>query len=236
MNTASRYDWHPHADATHWAAASADAIATALRTRLQTQERMRLLLSGGSTPAPVYDALSLAELDWSRVHVGLVDERWLPPTDPDSNTHLVARHLLQNRAADALFESITGPGIELDDAVDIANRHAARPADVVVLGMGPDGHTASLFPDMAGLEQALASPRAYVAVDADGCPGAGAWRQRISLTPAGLAPAAHRLLLIRGEAKRALFEEAASGIDVSALPIRIALQTPGAILQVHWSA
>lgn len=235
MNSASNCHWHPHADAAHWAAASAQAIATALRTRLHTQNRARLLLSGGSTPAPVYAALSQADLDWSRVHVGLVDERWLPPTDPDSNTHLIGKHLLQNRAADAPFEALTGPGIGINDAVDMANWHAARPADVVVLGMGPDGHTASLFPGMTGLAQALASPDAYVAVDAGGCPGAGAWHRRISLTPAGLAPAAHRLLLIRGDAKRKLLEEAASGTDVAALPVRIALQTPGAILQVHWA-
>lgn len=226
--------WHAHADAASWTTQAAAAIAAALTATLDRRGRARLLLSGGSTPAPVYDALSQTELDWARIHVGLVDERWLPPTDPDSNTHLVFHHLLQHRAADAPFESLTGPGIELQDAVDVANVHARSPADVVVLGMGPDGHTASLFPGMTGLDRALASPDAYVPVDATGCPGAGAWPQRISLTPAGLAPAPHRLLLIRGDAKRILFEQATAGSDVHALPIRAALQSPGAALQVHW--
>src|SRR3546814_17033745 len=74
--------------------------------------------------------------------------------------------------------------------------------------MGDDGHTASLFPGMLGLDQALASPTAYVAVDASGCPGSGPWPRRISLTPAGLEPSRMRLLLIRGEHKRRLFERA----------------------------
>src|SRR3546814_1413727 len=73
--------------------------------------------------------------------------------------------------------------------------------------MGDDGHTASLFPGMLGLDQALASPTAYVAVDASGCPGSGPWPRRISLTPAGLEPSRMRLLLIRGEHKRRLRSE-----------------------------
>src|SRR3546814_8470575 len=88
--------------------------------------------------------------------------------------------------------------------------------------MGDDGHTASLFPGMLGLEQALASPTAYVAVDASGCPGSGQWPRRISLTPAGLEPSRMRLLLIRGEHKRRLFERAMDGTDPLELPIRLA--------------
>src|SRR3546814_20063668 len=86
--------------------------------------------------------------------------------------------------------------------------------------MGDDGHTASLFPGMLGLDQALASPTAYVAVDASGCPGSGPWPRRISLTPAGLEPSRMRLLLIRGEHKRRLFERAMDGTDPLELPIR----------------
>src|SRR3546814_19722300 len=87
--------------------------------------------------------------------------------------------------------------------------------------MGDDGHTASLFPGMLGLDQALASPTAYVAVDASGCPGSGPWPRRISLTPAGLEPSRMRLLLIRGEHKRRLFERAMDGTDPLELPIRL---------------
>jgi 6-phosphogluconolactonase len=101
--------------------------------------------------------------------------------------------------------------------------------------MGDDGHTASLFPRMRGLDEALASEQAYVAVDTAGCPGAGRFARRISLTPAGLAPSHARFLLIRGAAKRALFERAVDGDSVRELPIRLAFTTPGASLQVHWA-
>src|SRR3546814_12411282 len=74
--------------------------------------------------------------------------------------------------------------------------------------MGDDGHTASLFPGMLGLDQALASPTAYVAVDASGCPGSGPWPRRISLTPAGLEPSRMPLRLIRGAQQRRRSERA----------------------------
>src|SRR3546814_11716359 len=87
---------------------------------------------------------------------------------------------------------------------------------------------------MLGLDQALASPTAYVAVDASGCPGSGPWPRRISLTPAGLEPSRMRLLLIRGEHKRRLFERAMDGTDPLELPIRLAFTHPAARLRVHW--
>lgn len=240
MNTSvapvhDRVVFHDHADADAWADAAATAITYALGEALRERERARLLLSGGGTPAPVYRALAQADLDWRRVDVGLVDERWLQPDDPDSNARLARETLLQGPAAQAHFQGLTRTGQGIEEAVRVANLHAHQAADVVVLGMGPDGHTASLFPNMRHLADALAAPQAYVAVDASGCPGAGRFARRISLTPAGLAPSHARFLLIRGEAKHALFERATQGDDVRELPIRLAFTTPGASLQVHWA-
>lgn len=218
-----------------WSWAAAVAIAAALRRDLMAQPRARLLLSGGSTPAPVFRALSQAPLEWERVDVALVDERWLRPDDPDSNARLVREHLLRSHAAAARFEPLTRPGRSIEEAVADANLHARQPANVAVLGMGEDGHTASLFPRMRGLADALASRNPYVAVDASGCAGAGEWTRRISLTPAGLAPAHTRLLLLRGAAKRARFEQALAGSDVHDMPVRLAFLTPGAALQVYWA-
>jgi 6-phosphogluconolactonase len=222
-----------------WTWASAVAITAALRRELQARDgepapRARLLLSGGTTPAPVFRALSQAPLDWQRVDIGLVDERWLLPSDLDSNAYLVHTHLLRNKAAAAHFEPLTRPGRGIEAAVAAANLHARQSPGVIVLGMGGDGHTASLFPGMQGLDAALNSPDSYVPVDASGCPGAGPWPRRISLTPAGLAPANSRILLLRGGDKRLVFEQALEGDDAHRMPIRIAFTTPGATLDVYW--
>lgn len=107
-------------------------------------------------------------------------------------------------------------------------------ASIAVPGMGEDGHTASLFPQARSLPGALSSPCDYLAFDASGCAGAGEWPLRITLTPTGLSKARTRLLLIRGQSKRRVFDRALNGGDPHELPVRIALTTPGAALQVHW--
>lgn len=225
--------FHAHDDVDQWVAAVvADTIA-ALRHDLDRRGQARLLVSGGSTPAPVYRALAKHPLDWAKVEVALVDERWLPAGDPDSNAHLIQETLLTERAAAAHFQAMITSNRNLDEAVRAANE-AATPASVVLLGMGPDGHTASLFPHMRGLADALACAADYVEVDAGGCSGAGPWSRRISLTPAGLAKAAVRLLLIRGEHKRVVVRRALEGTDPAELPIRTAFSLPGAPLQIHW--
>ena len=224
--------WTTYADEAAWAAGAADACADALRRDLATGHA-RLLLSGGSTPAPVYRALACYGLDWSRVTLALVDERWVPPGDADSNATLVRDTLLQGRAAPATLEPLLMPDRDLDEAVRLANRRA-RDASAALLGMGPDGHTASLFPRARGLGEALASADDYVGIDASGCAGAGAWPLRISATPRGLARARRRLLLVRGRAKRELLEQALAGDEVEALPVRALFSLPGEPLQIHW--
>ena len=101
---------HAYESLTQWTWGAAVAISSVLGRDLQDKPRARLLLSGGSTPAPVYEALAKAPLDWERVDVALVDERWLLPNDPDSNSRLIRESLLRDRAAAARFESITRPG------------------------------------------------------------------------------------------------------------------------------
>lgn len=226
--------FHAYRNEEQWAWAIAVVISSVLRRELEQHERARLLVSGGSTPAPAFRALSRAPLEWNRVEIGLVDERWLLPDDKDSNAYLARTQLLRNEAATARLETLTRPGQSIAESVAIANLHARRRPAIALLGMGDDGHTASLFPGMRDLATALASANPYVAVDATGCPGAGSWARRISITPSGLAPAPTRLLLIRGEGKRKLLERALAGDDPTELPVRIAFQTPGAQLQVHW--
>lgn len=231
----ARHVLHVHPNREVWTWACAVAIAADLRRELALQPRARLLLSGGATPGPVYHALSQAPLEWERVDVGLVDERWLLPDDPDSNAHLVHEHLLQDHAAVARFEPMTQAGRNIEGAVATANTHARREANTAVLGMGDDGHVASLFPGMPDLERVYASSRDYTAIDAEGCPGARQWPRRISLTPHGIARIAHRLLLIQGERKRLTFEHALASGDAKRWPVLVALESRhGTPLHVHW--
>lgn len=232
---AAPYRWHEHRSVDTWVWSCAVAIAAELRRDLARRPRTRLLLSGGTTPAPVYRALSRAPLDWARVDVALVDERWLQPSDPDSNAWLVRQHLLRHDAAAARFEALTSPGRSLEEAVAFGNAHARQSASAVVLGMGEDGHTASLFPGLPALERALASKQPYVAIDATGAAGARQWSKRISLTPAGLAYAQSRLLLIQGRAKRETFREAVASGDVKRWPVLIGMDGDVG-LDVHWCA
>ncbi|MGH8080320.1 MAG: 6-phosphogluconolactonase [Lysobacter sp.] len=230
---ATAYRWHEHRSTDTWTWACAVAIAAELRRDLVRHPRARLLLSGGTTPAPVYRALSRAPLDWARVDVALVDERWLLPDDPDSNAWLVRQHLLRDNAAAARFEQLTQPGRTLEEAVAFANAHARQNASAAVLGMGEDGHTASLFPDLPALDRVFASKQPYVAIDASGAPGAKQWSKRISLTPTGLAYAQSRFLLIQGQAKREVFRQALASGDAKHWPVLIGMD--GDIgLDVHW--
>ena len=235
MKSNTRVEWHEHPDPESWVHAAATDLERILAVELAIRGQARMLVSGGTTPAPVYAQLAVAPLDWRRITVGLVDERWLSPRDSASNTRLVRESRL-DRADVGHFEPLVREGLSLAESVHAANLEAAHAADacVAVLGMGNDGHTASLFPGSADLERALASELPYAALDATGCPVAGEWPLRITLTPAGLARTRHRLLLLRGEAKRQMLARALDGDDVRELPIRVALDIGIEPLRVHW--
>jgi 6-phosphogluconolactonase len=224
-----------HADAAAWANAIAAELDERLTVQRRHEGRARLLLSGGSTPAPVYAALAVRRSDWTHVEIGLVDERWLDSDHPASNARMI-RETLIDHAPGVEFAPLAIDGHPLQGCVEAANLHAAGqvPACVAVLGMGNDGHTASLFPGAAGLDAAFADPRQYAALDATGCPVAGQWPLRITLTPAGLSRAESRMLLIRGQDKLDVLQRAQAGHDPHEYPIRLVLHVSGPPLRVHW--
>ena len=136
----------------------ADAVAGFLAARLREAPRASLVVSGGSTPLPFFRALYGKDLDWGRVDVLLADERWVEENDDASNTRLVRENLLQNKAASARFLSLKQPGATPSEGLERVKAELANlalPIDVLILGMGNDGHTASLFPDAPELDQAL---------------------------------------------------------------------------------
>ena len=224
-----------HSDPDEWIEVCAAEMRKALEGEIAERGRARMLLSGGTTPAPVYQALAELPLQWDRVEVGLVDERWLSPQDHDSNAWRVRDSFL-NRAEGAHFDPLVRVGMPLADCVHSANLQAqhSQPPCLAVLGMGNDGHTASLFPGSRDLPRALASTHPYVSLDATGCPVANEWTLRITLTPHGLAKVGTRLLLLRGQKKLDVLQQALEGGDELQHPVLAATRTPGARLRVHW--
>ena len=201
-------------------AAAAERLAAGLRDDLDRRGAGSLVVSGGTTPGPCFDLLSEMPLDWKRVRVVPSDERWVPPADPNSNERLIRERLLRNAAAGAGFIPLCRDGLEPDAAPATVERDLATlggPFSGVLLGMGADGHFASLFPDFAGLPDALdpASAARCVVVRTAGSPFV-----RISLTLAALLHAREITLLFFGDEKREVFEAAEAGdagLPVSAL-------------------
>lgn len=216
----------------------AESIANALRGAIGERGQASLAVSGGKSPIALFEQLRKARLDWSRVKVTLVDERCVAHDHADSNTALVREHLLQDAAAAATFVTLfdTVP-TDLDQAalqgmVTSANQRLRAmqfPLDVAVLGMGEDGHTASLFPGAPGLGVALASPGPTAWVRPATAPHA-----RLTLTLLVLLMARHVHLPLAGENKLKVYQEAKNGAT-PALPVSLLLNSPACSVNV-WIA
>ncbi|EHJ92136.1 6-phosphogluconolactonase [Vreelandella boliviensis] len=208
----------------------AEAVFQALHDDLNHQERVLLVVSGGSTPVPFFKALAAKPLPWERVDVTLADERWVDEQSSDSNAKLVREHLLQRKAANANFIPLTCTSSTPEEGVDEVAKQVeslAWPASVVILGMGGDGHTASLFPDSPELTLALATDELLVAVRTPSQP-----QPRITFSADRLHQARRHILHITGDDKRAVLAKALNGDDVRQLPIRAFLTCP---LAIYWA-
>ncbi len=208
----------------------AEAVFQALHEDLEHQERALLVVSGGSTPVPFFKALAAKSLPWERIDVTLADERWVDEQSSDSNATLVREHLLQGDAAHANFIPLTCSAATPEEGVEEVTKRTASltwPASVVILGMGGDGHTASLFPDSQELGLALATDEPLVAVRTPSQP-----QPRITFSAGRLHQARRHFLHITGDDKRAVLAKALNGDDVRQLPIRAFLTCP---LAIYWA-
>ncbi|AZL57446.1 6-phosphogluconolactonase [Tabrizicola piscis] len=206
----------------------ADKIAGQLGEFLRRDGKATLSVPGGTTPGPVFDTLSGVDLDWANVAVVLNDERWVPESSDRSNTRLVRERLIRGRAAQArlipLYAPADAPEEMLEALSDGVRPHL--PISVLLLGMGTDMHTASLFPGADKLDEAL-SPQAPIlmALRAE-----AAGEPRITLTAPVLQAAYNIHILITGAEKRAAVERAAS-LPPKDAPVRAVLDNA----TVHWA-
>lgn len=205
-------------------------VASQLSDAIDARGTATLVVSGGRSPVAFFQNLAKQKLDWSKVVVTLADERWVPVEHADSNAGLLKRYLLQGPAAKAQFLSLYSASANLEQAAEQADRLLAElPAiDVLVLGMGDDGHTASLFPNSPNLADALkvdGTRRCYPML-APTVP-----RQRLTMSRALLASARHTVLSISGQSKLTTLSAALAGDDVAAMPIRAFLQPT---LEIYW--
>ncbi len=212
------------ADPRALAEAFADWTAERLAEAISARGLALLVVSGGSTPKLYFEALSQRDLDWSRVAVTLADERRVADDSPRSNARLVRATLLQGKAAEAQFCPLADSRLSPEREFAAAAARVAQlpwPADLVVLGMGEDGHTASWFPHSAGLAEAI-DPAARALVAA--MPAPDGLEPRLTLTGRAILRARAIALQIEGLKKGQVFARAEGAGPVEDMPIRAVLR------------
>ncbi|GAW42214.1 6-phosphogluconolactonase [Brevundimonas sp. SH203] len=220
-----------------WAEAIAARLSETLSAAVRDTGSALFAGPGGSTPAPVYRRLATTDLDWSRVAVTLVDERYVPETSPESNARLIRDVLLQDRAAAARFIPLYTPEVTVDRAAMVAAKALADAGgrfDAVLLGMGEDGHICSMFPESPTLKTLLTPTlKATVLGVPHGRDGMAPSLERLSINLPYLMSAGRVILGLKGAAKRRVFEEQSKG-DPKVQPIA-ALIAAGVPLEVLWT-
>lgn len=212
----------------------AEDVAAVLKAAIDARGAATLVVSGGSTPKGFFQALAGKAMNWSKVTVTLADDRWVSPDHSDSNDRLVREHLLRGHAKAANFIPLVTKDLHPQTAVDVVAHELSHlgTLDVTILGMGGDGHFASLFPGSKTLEAGLAMDTAspVIAVDPPKAPHA-----RMSMTLPRLLNSRHLLLHIVGDEKRAVLNEALTTKDPRNLPVAALMGNPVLEPQVYWA-
>ena len=227
---------HRFPDSTALAHALAGEIRVDLDEAIAARKAASLVVSGGRTPLRLFKQLRTETLSWSKVWITLADERWVESTAESSNERLVREELLLDQASAAHFVGLKNPAATPEAGAEWSWRalsRVPRPFDVVVLGMGADGHTASLFPGSMTLARALdpGAASGCVAVNALKAPHA-----RMSLNLAALLDARRIILHIEGDSKWQVYQRARTPGSTAELPVRAILHQKEVPVDVYWSA
>lgn len=238
----ANYEWHQGADAESLADNLAGELVVKLADAISRKGIAVMALSGGSTPKPLFKALADHDVDWSKVVITLVDERWVPETHELSNAAFMQRYLL-----DALLETVRfvplyqpAENVEASYPAVLGNycvatsssMDAPRPFDIVILGMGGDGHTASFFPDADNVAE-LVDPESPALLLS--CESPSTQVPRITWSLPALLNTQFLALHFTGAQKRQVFEQACAGTDATELPIRSAIFQNKIPLQVYYA-
>ncbi|WP_392560538.1 6-phosphogluconolactonase [Orbus mooreae] len=211
-------------------------IVAALNKGIAERGMASIAVSGGKTPIPLFKLLSQQELPWSKVYITLVDDRWVDDTDDASNEKLVLSYLLQNQAKLANFIGLKNSAAtpfegELEAQQKLAE--VPMPFDVVILGMGEDGHTASLFPHAKNLAAGLDMHSGKLVMDMTPLT---APLDRITLTLPAILNSQNIYLHLVGESKKVVLDKATQGKDITDMPIRAVLQQDKVKVIGFWCA
>lgn len=214
--------------------ALADKVAAILNSAVKQKGKASIAVSGGSTPKGFFNSLSKKRLPWAQITITLADERWVDIDSNDSNTKLVHENLLQNEAMNAKFFHLK-QGRELTaetlSDLNVAATQQLLPLDVLILGMGEDGHTASLFPCSDEISECFLPDSApLLKVVPKTAP-----HQRITFSFAALAQSKNTILHISGSSKKRVLAKAIAEQDIKEMPIRAFLHTDNINTQVYWA-
>jgi len=208
-------------------------IITNLQNAILQKGNASLIVSGGSTPKPLFEELSSFDIPWEKVKIALVDERWIPSSSDDSNEKLVKNTLLQNFAKKAQFIPMYQEDITIEDSQKTCSdiyQNELFPFDVIVLGMGADGHTASIFPNNIKLEEAFETNESLcVFMTPSNAP-----YDRMSLTKNAILSANNIYLHFEGEQKQEVYKQVLEGIDKKQMPIASILNQDKKIIEVYY--
>jgi 6-phosphogluconolactonase len=213
--------------------AFARKIIKLLRDGIEENGRASLVVSGGRTPADLFKALSKAHLEWDKIDISLADERWVDNSDDASNEKMLRAKLLINNAANANFVALKTQHGDAEDAVLTCTDNLQQmrtPFDVLILGMGEDGHTASLFPCSEQIAQGLdlESGNTFIAVQPTTAPN-----QRMSLTLPAILNSNQIFLHLTGESKKDVLNTVLSDDDALVMPIRAVINN--ADVELLWA-